>query len=55
MSRPNPFPLRINEEVMKSIRELAEKHSRSVNGEIEFALKQYIEAIQKSPNVFSRS
>jgi len=55
MSRPNPYPLRIDEQVMSDIKELAKVNSRSVNGEIEFALKQYIQAMKKSPNIFQIS
>ncbi|WP_373802717.1 Arc family DNA-binding protein [Bacteroides heparinolyticus] len=38
------YPLKIDAEVMDGIKALAEEHSRSVNKEIEFALKQYIKA-----------
>lgn len=40
------YPLKIDKEVMEAIRELAKENGRSVNKEIEFALRQYIKAFQ---------
>ena len=36
----NPYPLRIDEELMDELKEMAEAHSRSVNKEIEFLIKE---------------
>ena len=38
----NPYPLRIDEELMEELKEMAEAHSRSVNKEIEFLIKEAI-------------
>jgi len=51
----NPFPVRIDKDVLDAIKRLAKENSRSVNGEIEFALKQYVKAMKKSPNIFQIS
>lgn len=42
----NPYPLRIDPEVMEKIKEIAKENGRSVNKEIEFVLKKYIASIQ---------
>ena len=42
MAQANPYPLRIEEEVMQGIKASAKENGRSVNKEIEFALKQYL-------------
>lgn len=44
--RPNPYGLRLSEEVMNAIKKSAAENERSVNKEIEFALKQYLKACQ---------
>ena len=44
--RPNPYGLRLSEEVMNAIKKSAAENERSVNKEIEFALKQYLKAYQ---------
>lgn len=36
------YPLKIPKEILDAVRQSAEKNSRSVNKEIEFALKQYL-------------
>ena len=38
----NPYPLRIDEELMEELKEMAEVHSRSVNKEIEFLIKEAV-------------
>ena len=38
----NPYPLRIDEELMEELKEMAEAHSRSVNKEIEYLIKEAI-------------
>lgn len=38
----NPYPLRIDEDLMEELKEMAEAHSRSVNKEIEFLIKEAI-------------
>lgn len=42
MAQANPYPLRVDEKVMAKIKQLAKENGRSVNKEIEFALRQYI-------------
>lgn len=41
-SYPSSFALRIPEKLMEDIKALAEQNSRSVNKEIEYALKMYV-------------
>ena len=36
-NRPNPYSLRLAEEVMEGIKKIAKENGRSVNKEIEFA------------------
>ena len=43
----NPYPLRIDEELMEDIRKIAELNSRSVNKEIEYIIKKRIEEYKK--------
>ena len=38
----NPYPLRIDEELMEELKEMAEAHSRSVNKELEYLIKMAI-------------
>lgn len=45
-NRPNPYSLRISEEVMEGIKKTAKENGRSVNKEIEFALRQYLKSCQ---------
>lgn len=42
----NPYPLRIDKELMDKIKELAEKDARSVNKEIEFILRAYVDNLK---------
>jgi len=42
----NPYPLRLEDEVMEKMKQIAKENGRSVNKEIEFALKKYIQAYQ---------
>ena len=37
----NPYPLRLEDEVMEKMKQIAKENGRSVNKEIEFALKKY--------------
>ena len=46
MGQANPYPLRIEEDVMNPIKELAKENGRSVNKEIEFILRQHLKEIQ---------
>lgn len=46
MTQANPYPIRVEEEVMKAIKKSAKENGRSINKEIEFALKQYLKACQ---------
>lgn len=38
-----PFSLRISEELMDNVKELANKNKRSINKEIEYVLTQYVD------------
>lgn len=42
MKTINPYPLRIDEKLMEELKKLADEHSRSVNKEIEFLIKEAI-------------
>lgn len=46
----NPYPLRISEELMEKLRNMAEEHSRSINKEIEYLIKQAVEEFEKEHN-----
>ena len=41
-SQINPYPLRIDEDLMSKFRYIAKINSRSINKEIEFVIKQYV-------------
>ena len=43
MKTINPYPLRIEEELMTELKKIAEKNSQSVNKEVEFLIKKRIE------------
>lgn len=43
----NPYPLRIDEELMEELKEMAEAHSRSVNKEIEYLVKEAVKNTDK--------
>lgn len=43
MKTQNAFPLRINNELIEKIRYISKDNSRSINKEIEFIIKKYIE------------
>ncbi len=42
-----PFSLRVSEELLGKVRQIAAAHKRSANKEIEFALEQYVAAYEK--------
>jgi hypothetical protein len=42
METHKTFSIRLPDEVLKAMRELAEEHTRSLNGEILVALREYI-------------
>ena len=42
-----PFSLRVSEELLDKVKQLAAEHKRSANKEIEFALEQYVAAYEK--------
>ena len=46
-TRPNPYPLRLTHELSQWVRERAKAGDRSINAEINRALKQLKEAEQK--------
>ena len=41
------FPLRLDDELREKLRTIANSNSRSLNKEIEFAIKQYLQAYEK--------
>ena len=43
MKTINPYPLRIEEELVTELKKIAEKNSQSVNKEVEFLIKKRIE------------
>jgi len=43
----NPYPLRLDQILMNKIKNTAEDNGRSVNKEIEFALKVYVAEFEK--------
>lgn len=43
METKKSFPLRINEELMEKLKKISKNNSRSINKEIEFIIKKYIE------------
>lgn len=47
MKLTNPYPLRIDDELMEEFKELAEYHSRSVNKEIEYLIKEALREFKK--------
>lgn len=42
------FTLRIPKELLDNLREVAKEHGRSVNKEIEFIIKKYLEEIDNN-------
>lgn len=42
MKQANPYSLRIDSELMEAIKQSAINNGRSVNKEIEFAIKQFL-------------
>ncbi len=43
-TQANPYPLRIDNDLMDNIKKLAKENGRSVNKEIEFALRKYVQS-----------
>jgi len=44
----NPYPLRIDEEVMKELKKVAYEEGRSVNKQIEYIVKKYLDEAKGS-------
>jgi len=44
----NPYPLRIDEEVMKELKKVAYEEGRSVNKQIEYIVKKYLDEVKGS-------
>jgi len=42
----NPYPLRIDNTIMKKLKVISKDNGRSVNKEIEFVLKKYVQDIE---------
>lgn len=42
-----PFPLRLDKPVMDKMRLLAKENGRSINKQIEFSLRKYLDAYEK--------
>ncbi len=47
----NPYPLRIDKELMEKLKYIANENSRSVNREIEFAIKKLVKEYEEENNV----
>ena len=47
----NPYPLRIDEELMEKLKYIANENSRSGNREIEFAIKKLVKEYEEENNV----
>ncbi len=47
MKPVNPYPLRIDEELMNELKKIAQYNSRSVNKEIEYIIKKRIEEFKE--------
>ena len=47
----NPYPLRIDEELMEELKFIANENSRSVNREIEFAIKKLVKEYEEENNI----
>lgn len=50
-----PFLVRISEELLGKLKQLAAVHKRSANKEMEFALEQYVAAYEKEHGSISPS
>lgn len=46
-----PFSLRVSEDLLDKISQIAEIHKRSINKEIEYVLEEYIKEIDQIDNV----
>lgn len=47
----NPYPLRIDEELMEKLKFIANENSRSVNKEIEFAIKRLVKKYEEENDI----
>lgn len=47
----NPYPLRIDEELMEKLKYIANENSRSVNREIEFAIKKLVKEYEEENKI----
>ncbi len=47
MKSINPFPLRIEQELLEKLRVIADDNSRSLNKEIEYIIKKEVEKFEK--------
>lgn len=48
-----PFSLRVSEELLGKLKQLAAVHKRSANKEMEFALEQYVAAYENEHGTIS--
>lgn len=51
----NPYPLRIDKEIMEKFKVIAKNNGRSVNKEIEFILKNVVSSYEKENGEISIS
>ena len=51
MKLNNPYPLRIDEDLMEKLKFSANVNSRSVNREIEFAIKKLVKEYEEENNI----
>ena len=47
----NPYPLIIDEDLMEKLKFIANENSRSVNREIEFAIKKLVKEYEEENNI----
>ena len=51
MAQSNPYPLRIDEDLMEQLKIAAKEEGRSVNKQIEFLIRQYLASRNTSPSL----
>lgn len=51
--RPNPYPLRIDKEILEKVKVIARGNGRSLNKEIEIVLRQYKDDYESKNGVIS--
>ncbi|MCJ7558865.1 MAG: Arc family DNA-binding protein [Gammaproteobacteria bacterium] len=49
MSKRKPFALRVNEEILSAMQKWADDELRSVNGQIEYVLREALKQVSRLP------